>query len=711
MESTENHDELEQDEPGSLLDDLFPNRIDSLKMSMRRKIILVGFAYFSLLIVAVVIASPAFLRLLGGGTVAVLMPVSSLYLPHVQYAAASPSGELIAVATNCGIEIRSLSDGELLEKLGDERVSRVSWSPDGKMVAGVGRSFRSIAVWRFGQTGAEIMCQVPYPHVEFAWFPDSSRIGTISRDQESLIIWDVQKDRLVRKITAPKRYWICDSFAVSPTTIATAWFSEKEKKAIVALWDAQTYIQIREHEIAKVSIPPGCYAGRQAVYKMAWSPDGNTLSYLVSNCPWTCYEWFTLQLWNLTPGSIGEPISPVLDTEDNGLWISSYSWAPSGNSLAIVFNMSHSLGLYELGSQKLRYVSLEENHGSTGNYNYVTGFTPDGEKIVLALYHQNEVRIYSAETLEPEFELTDYGGMINSVDLSPDKTTLAVLDGSTVKTIDVDTGKVTKLLPVKRNLGGVLRYSDDGNKIHVWTDESVVIWDMEKEDFDVNWSIPETPEEEGDQDGDGIPTGDHHWKVSELSPDNTQIAIIRVGSDRKIRSIEIRDTSTGQLIKFRDIPPITGDMGNRMGGSILKWAHDQQAIGFTDYNQIFTWNIETNDITRIGSHTNISSFTFHPQKQILTSTGRNQETLLWNLSTKKHLAKLDKALYGIIYSPDGSMILGNSGIYNSTTLCPIYTLDAREESLGMIWDKTGRAVVTLTPYSGPINIYNLPELD
>lgn len=688
-----------REEPGSGPDALPAYRKGPLSMSMRRKAILSGLAYFSLLLVAVAVASPALLGLLAGATVPQIAPVASFYLPHVQDASISPRGERIAVATTAGVEIRELESGELERRLGVGRIDRVSWSPDGGMIGAADRE--AISVWSLEED--QVICSIPYPHFAFAWFPDSRRIATISRNRESLVVWDVQEDLLIHEIKAPDGQRICDTVAVSESTIALGWWKEDADTATVELRDAETYEPIRSHEMALPS--PACYVGRRALYGMAWSP-GGTLSFLLADCPGTSHEWYVLHLWHdQNASTVPYPIH--IETGEDGLWISSYCWSPSGLSLGMVFNMSNSMGIYDLQNGSLRSAGLRGEINSSGSYNHAAGFTPNGEMLGVALTQRDMVQIFDVETMESVVELTEYGIGVNGVDLSPDGSSMAIYESrGSVRLLDLDSGRSTELFRVEELFGGDLRFSDEGRELLVWTDQLVAVWDMEEGNLDSIWPIPESQREELKE---GPTTGrDHPWKVSQISPDNSQIAIMRVGSDRRIKTIEIRDARGGEVLRNRDIPAITADMGKRMGGSIIEWSPNQELIGFSDYSEVFVWNLSDDAVTRICAHTNVSSFAFHPGMDILATVSRDEETVLWDLATREQIAKLHQALYGLVFSPDGSMILGDGGIYNSTTLKPLYRLAATETSKGMVWDDGGRRVVTIVPFYGPISVYEIP---
>jgi len=686
-----------------------------LALTMRTKVIISGLVYFSSMLLLLAVASPTLLELfVSAAPQTSLWPASSFVLPALRAGGMAPGGDVIALATTCGVEIRSLHDGRLERRLGNDSTYRISWSPDGKRLAVVGDGDLSLSIWDLTSSSQEPVLQLNTRlgpiDADMDWFADSKRIATISRSENSIILWDAEKGRILRKIQSPIGWTVCHSIAISPRLIATAW--ARKGNASIVLYNSTTYEKISTKFVNTTSDPPGSQVSlSRAITRMAWSPNGSSLAYLVANWPGTRRDWYRLEVWRVEPNPAEE--SKVVPVKGTPLaWISSFAWSPEGNGIAYIRNMYHTIGLSDLKGRVLG--EAEPSEETLGGANQIIGFTPNGKDLVVLMGDQQVVQVFSVPDLSPGLRLDQYSSAgIDSLAISPDGKSIAVLAGQFVRILDIGSGKMQRIFGIRYAPFGGLRYSNDGKKLYVFSTDSMAIWDLDAQEFVARWNLSDELEKIGE--------GYLYRKSCDLSPDNSMVALL-YGWEDSINRLDIVRMNDGRLLRRKDLPP-PQNRAEKIGGSIIAWSPDQNEIAFSDYRNVYLWDVSSpsnaslllpfysresppKSVVKIGSHPNLTALCWHPKLPILLSTGRNDETILWNVTSGNQLVVSKQRLHGPIFSPDGSMILDGIGIYNSSTLQILCKLEEAGKAYGGGWSDTGDTIVIFTA-EGSLKVYRL----
>jgi len=676
-----------------------PATLERLMLSMRSKVALSGLAYFACMLVVAAIASPTLLNLLGKteGSKAIA-PIASLTLPNLLDGDISPDGQSIAVGTSKGIEIRSLADGSLERRLGSTEAYRVLWSPDGNRIAATSRENLYVYIWDLAFSVSEPKLHLERPTSRFNWFPDSKRIATLTRDG-SLLIRDTDTGETLCRLDPPEGYSFCDALSISPTSmIAAGCF--KGANALLVVWNSttyQTYEKIYTRPVNTTSDPTGAQpSGSQLITQLAWSPNGTALSYLVANWPGTSQEWFRLELWRVDPAAAEQESWVIPINGDPHAWMHSYAWSPTGNSIAYIRNMSHTLGIYSLEDGRVTERGIDEKP-SWGSFNRVLGFTPNGQALAAFFGNELQILIFDPDGLEPVLSLNQYGWLIKDAAISPDGGSIATLDANGRAVVfDLSLGRIESVFKTPTLDEGRISFTRDGEGIIVCSDDGVSVWSRVTGVLEISWDLGLWGSLEV-----GLTSSD-------LSPDGSTVAFVYVGMNRMLQALELRRVVDGGLIERKDLPP-GRDLGQLVWWPPVRWSPDQQEIAFTDFLNIFVWNLSSGEVTGIGVHTNpagSSSLTWHPVLPLLVSAGNG--TVVWNVSARQPVVSIDRAMYRAVFSPDGAMICDGSTIYNSTTLEAIYALESPGPSSASSWSPDGRCVVTVAPEQGLVSVYKLP---
>ena len=118
----------------------------------------------------------------------------------------SPSGDLLAVASQNSVELRSLNSNELRQSLANDSIAAtaVTFSKDGKLIAGSDVSGK-VTLWD-AETG--VVKNVMSEHTDvvdsLAFSPDGKILATGGYDA-SVILWDTQSNSVVSKLTDPDK--------------------------------------------------------------------------------------------------------------------------------------------------------------------------------------------------------------------------------------------------------------------------------------------------------------------------------------------------------------------------------------------------------------------------------------------------------------------------------------------------------------------------
>ncbi|MAT95972.1 MAG: hypothetical protein CL608_02295 [Anaerolineaceae bacterium] len=169
----------------------------------------------------------------------------------------SPDGSRLAAATSAGITLYQLPDFAPLETIVEGTVGEITWSPDGRFLAGSGPN-QAIHVWN-SSDGSEV-AQLAGSAVALAWSPDSSQLLLGSANGQ-VSLWPIEQDAVANSWndhTGPisQIAWSPDgSRFASGSGSSTVWF-----RSVAGTGDEGNSFR------------------QNGVHGLAWSPDGSRLA-------------------------------------------------------------------------------------------------------------------------------------------------------------------------------------------------------------------------------------------------------------------------------------------------------------------------------------------------------------------------------------------------------------------------------------------------
>ena len=565
-----------------------------------------------------------------------------------------------------------------LMRIGRGRLSRISFSPNGEMMALLG----PVGVWVYDANDlnaeprlmGKYMCGIE----AVAWSPDSTRIviagGYENCSEPDVRVWDAQSGQLLHGLereprlgSAYKVTWSPDGKYIAAMDLYT-----------VALWDATTGRSVQLFE------------GHWNWLKdIAWKPDG---SRFITTDSGVTFLWDadSVQIIAELSGGLAAEWSPdgallaLSDVEDTvHVWdiehrqeIGSVEgadlgervgmfWSPDGTFLAVAQPPSHvtkaggSVRIWSAQDQQVHY-TFEDDFYAT--------WSPDGARFATA-GKDHAVRIWNTQDGQLLYTLEDERSAVQKIIWSPNSPVLvaAYADG-TVRLWDAQRGRLLHVLKSDQGEPWLTVLSPDGRHLVVADAMGTVrVWNVR--DGRLLTTIKEYTTSY---------VNDVDW-----SPDGTRLVSATGCVYCEDNAVHIWDAQTGR--------ELTTFEGNSCAVQSVAWSPSGKQIASaggdwdcTDY-AVYLWDVESpQEPVRLTGHTyTVWSVAWSPDGKRIASTGYDRSARIWDAQTGRELVTLDGDM-NVAWSPDGK--------YIATPYITSVNLQ-REKYPIRIWDVQTRQVV------------------
>jgi WD40 repeat protein len=314
------------------------------------------------------------------------VPVQTRQFPAVVW---SPDGERLALSknkatvnvvdANTGLELASLDTEE------DERITSLSWSPNGQYLA-TGIRFRSAMVFNVTSGSREFSVSSFQGQVyDVAWSPDGQLLAY--GQGAHVVVYSLDKRETISGHSEHKG-----------AVRSLSWSPDGRRLA-----SAATDLTIRIWDLATKETMATLFGHGGSVESVVWSPDGSQLA--------STGEDGTIKIWEATRRR--EAVSTR--TYDN--WVSSLSWSPDGRRLAVAH--------YQKEFDVLDTVTHEviTLRGHTDRVTRVA-WSPDGERLATS-GHDKSIKIWDANGGRAILAMWGHSSLETRLDWSADGRRLA----------------------------------------------------------------------------------------------------------------------------------------------------------------------------------------------------------------------------------------------------------------------------------------------
>ena len=555
----------------------------------------------------------------------------------------SPDGVRLACASETGIWMYNAHTGEQISLfIAQANVGSVSFSPDGRTLAGGGRYNHTVSLWdaNTGDLKATLGDKEDYVF-HIAYSPDGRTLATISGrgfDDDLVRLWDTTTGQLKVSFTIPE-FPIKMGFSPDGRTVAVASWKR------VDLWNANT-------GNLKATLGNG-------LSDFAYSPDSLTIALA---------EREQISLWN---ANTGHRKKVKIEQRNAG----SVAYSPDGQTLASGGSEIGEVKLWEAATGRLKTpLTLKLTHSARWMM-----YSPDGQTLALAEL-DGGMSLWATATGRLIGTLEGHNSDIVDIAYSPDGHTLAVAGQSTVNLWDVNTGRLKATLSDQGGIHDIM-YSPDGRTIasasgHKWGPPGKInLWDADTGDLKAAL--------EGHVSG--------VWALT-YSPDGLTLASASYDG-----TIRLWDTTTGQSKAILqehaegNLTRYDNDLFTPDGS--LAYSPDGLTLASASGKFINLWdvNTKTHKATLRGGEGRIGDVTYSPDGRTLANTD-GPAINLWDADTGNLKATLKSVcpLYSLSYSPDGSVLAAGGFDY---TVKLWDTATGKQEAIlrghkGMVWGIT-----------------------
>lgn len=285
----------------------------------------------------------------------------------------SPDGKLIASASDDKfVQVFDATSGvrKVIYSGHAEEVAAVAWSPNGKLIAS-GSQDKTVQVWD-AASGKKL----------FTYQGHNDRVNSVAWSNDSLLLTSGSEDKTVQVWNAANGTLDFNFLGHSAGVLCVGWQPDNSSLASGS-WDGTlrdwATVQHGDHFNAGDQIFSYGGHGKNEVYALAWSPDGNFIASAGADQ--------TVQISN---GSNGTPRLPFFIGHQSKTRVNpvrSVAWSPDGNFMASGDTQGNVL-VWQIAGRK----TIFSYSGHKGAVNAVA-WSPDGKRIASASV-DNTVQIW-----------------------------------------------------------------------------------------------------------------------------------------------------------------------------------------------------------------------------------------------------------------------------------------------------------------------------
>ncbi len=286
------------------------------------------------------------------------------HLASVNSVTWSPDGNLIASASDDKfVQVFDARNGKrkLIYSGHTEEVAAVAWSPDGKLVAS-GSQDGTVQVWN-ATDGKRII----------AYKGHQDRVNSVSWSKGSQLLASGSEDKTVQVWNATSGALAFNFLGHTAGVLCVGWQPDNSSVASGS-WDGtlRDWATVQHGNHFNVGDQIFNYGGhgKDEIYALAWSPDGNSIASTGAD-----------QTVQISHGSDGTPKKPFFTSHQSKLHVNpvrSVAWSPDGNFIASG-DTDGNVYVWRVAGRKT--VFIYRGHKKAVN---ALAWSPDGRKIASA---------------------------------------------------------------------------------------------------------------------------------------------------------------------------------------------------------------------------------------------------------------------------------------------------------------------------------------